>query len=92
MDRAHYFDRPVVIEFGHAGLLQRVESVHAAREALATGWPTGGRGRAYRAALKACHEALADELDAEAARRAFIAAALEVGIFVRRETLKQKAR
>ena len=92
MDRSRRFDRPVVIEFGHAGLLQRVESVRAAREALATGWPTGGRGRAYRAALKACHEALADELGAEAARQAFIAAALEVGVFVHRETLKQKAR
>jgi hypothetical protein len=92
MDHSHRFDRPVVLEFGHAGLLQRVESVRAAREALATGWPTGGRGRAYRAALKACHAALADELDAETARRAFIAAAFEVGVFVQRETLTQDAR
>jgi hypothetical protein len=69
-----------------------VESVRAAREALATGWPTGGRGRAYRAALKACQDALADELDTDAARQAFIAAALEVGVFVHRETTKQEAR
>jgi Protein of unknown function (DUF982) len=83
MDCSHRFEIPVVIEFGHAGLLQRVRSVRAAREALATGWPTGGRGRAYLAALTACHDALADQLDAEAVRQAFIAAAAEVGISVR---------
>jgi Protein of unknown function (DUF982) len=83
MNLAHRFDCPVVIEFGHAGLLQPVRSVRDARDCLASGWPTGGRGRAYIAALEACQDALADELDTDAARQAFIAAAAEVGVFVR---------
>jgi Protein of unknown function (DUF982) len=83
MNLAHRFDCPVIIEFGHAGLLQPVRSVRDARDCLASGWPTGGRGRAYIAALEACQDALANELGTEAARQAFIAAAAEVGISVR---------
>ena len=39
--------------------------------------------KAYVAAMGACHAALGDRLDAETARKAFILAAQEAGIFVR---------
>ena len=47
------------------------------------GWPTEGRGPAYGAAIKACFAALEGTGDVEVERQAFIAAAKEVGIFVR---------
>ena len=46
-------------------------------------WPTEGRGPAYRAAVKACFAALEGAGDVESTRQAFIAAAKEVGIFIR---------
>jgi hypothetical protein len=45
-------------------------------------------GKAYVAALQACHDALGGELATEIARRAFIAAAREVDIFVSRRCRK----
>lgn len=46
-------------------------------------WPTKERGSAYQAGIQACLAALDGTGDVETARQAIIAAAQEVGIFVR---------
>ena len=79
----------VVIEHDpRVGTHRAVGSVHTAAECLLSGWPTEGRGKAYAAAVKACRAALEGTGDAESARLAFIAAAQEVGVFVRAEAPK----
>jgi hypothetical protein len=77
------FARPVVIETNVVGRHRVVGSVREAAECLVSGWPHKGRGRAYLVALSLCHETLVRDGDAEPARQAFIAAANEVGVFVR---------
>jgi hypothetical protein len=78
------FSPAVVIKFGRRVGRQRiVGSVRTAADCLISGWPIEGRGEAYRAALQACYEAVAGEIDVEAARQAFLLAAQEVGIYVR---------
>ena len=78
------FSRQVVIEYGHrVGTHYVVGSARRAAECLIEGWPTEGRGPAYTAAIKACLTAIEGAGDVEVARQAFIAAAKEVGIFVR---------
>jgi len=50
---------------------------------LVAEWPKAGRGPAYQAALRACLAALEGTGSADAARRAFVAAAREADIYVR---------
>jgi hypothetical protein len=73
------FDPIVIIEHGPR---IAVTSVRQATQCLVDGWSEKGRGKAYRAACKACVAALVGERDAESARLAFIAAAKEVDVFV----------
>ena len=83
------FDKLVVIETRRAGQLQNVGSVTEATECLVGGeWPKE-RGLYYRKALRACYDCLAGDLEPEAARQAFIAAAREVSIFVREAPLRR---
>jgi hypothetical protein len=77
------FTRPVLIETTRVGRLRAISSVREAAEVLVASWPDKGRGNCCLAALQACHDALAGTLETEAARQAFIAAAMEVGTFVR---------
>jgi hypothetical protein len=51
------------------------------------GWPTAGRGPAYREALQACHDALAGTI-VRSRRQASIAAAKAVGVLVREAPLR----
>jgi hypothetical protein len=64
--------------------LRNVHSVAAAAAMLlGARWPTARRGPAYAEGLRVCRDALEGKRTAEAARRAFIAAAQEAGILVR---------
>ena len=75
--------KQVVVQTDEIGPLRAVKSVREAAECLVDDWPTEGRGRAYHIACIICHRTLAGDIAAEAARRAFIAAAKEAGVFVR---------
>jgi hypothetical protein len=70
-----------VIKHGRFGLHRCIESVREAAKCLIDRWPEN-HGKAYLAALHACHDALGGELATEIARQAFIAAAREVGILI----------
>ena len=73
----------VVIETA-PGRFRNINSVHDAAEMLLSAWPEKGRGQpAHAAALRACLNALEGKTTAEVARRAFMIAAQEAGIFVR---------
>jgi Protein of unknown function (DUF982) len=85
MDR---FNRLVVIETRRIGQLRNVGSVTEAAECLvASDWPRP-HGPQHRAASRACLRVLAGEISPEAARRAFIEAAREAGIFVGERPLR----
>ena len=73
----------VVVKTSYAGHLRNINSVSDAAEALAGDWPMRRRRPAYRAAIRACRDALAGTVTPDVARQAFIAAAQEVEIFVR---------
>jgi hypothetical protein len=77
------FVRPVVIETNLPGRLRRIGSAKEAAEYLLRGWPELGRGKRFLTALEAFRNAVTGEGQVEPARKAFIAAAKEVGIFVR---------
>jgi hypothetical protein len=77
------FAKLVMIETRRAGTLRAVGSVREAAELLIGEWPSVGPGDAYRAATRACLGALEGSVPVEQARQAFIAAAQEVGLFVR---------
>ena len=82
-DRARHFSRRVVIESGRVRRMRRIGSVREAAQYLLEGWPHERRGTAYSEALSACVTVLSGADNPEIARDAFIAAAKEVGIFVR---------
>ena len=73
----------VVVETNIVGRLRDIHSVPAAAEMLLFQWPYEGRGAAYRAALHSCLAALEGKATGATARITFIAAAEEVGTFVR---------
>ena len=75
--------RAVTVETAGVGRLRVVSSVRAAAEMLVSSWPAEKRGKAYRLACEAAHAALDGTLDPDTARKAFIHAAQEAGIFVR---------
>jgi len=81
------FSRPVIIEYGSPPAVRRraIGTLQHAGECLLHQWPKEGRGPAHLAALRACREAIAGRCETEIARRAFITAAKEVGIFLEEE-------
>ena len=64
------------------GHFRVINTVAAAAEMLLFEWPDEGRGLAYATATRACLNALEGKTTAEVARRAFMIAAQEAGIFV----------
>ena len=73
----------VIVQTSEPGRLRRITSVSQAAEAMVE-WPDKARrGRAYKLAAKACYDALASTGTASKARRAFVVAAKEAGVFVR---------
>lgn len=75
------FETPVIVKAGAAGTSQSLRTAQEASDFLLNNWP-GKRSPKHRAALQACHDALAGAKPAMNARRAFIAAAREVDILV----------
>ncbi|WP_395448845.1 DUF982 domain-containing protein [Aminobacter sp. UC22_36] len=81
MDRM-LFDSPVQIRIGAESTQREVTTVKGAYEALVD-WPHAKRsGPLYREAVECVSAALAGTRTREAAKRAFIAAADEIGIRV----------
>ncbi|BAV52344.1 DUF982 domain-containing protein [Mesorhizobium sp. AR02] len=75
------FETPVTVKSVTAGSTQLLRTAREASDYLLNSWP-GKRSPKHRAALQACHDALAGDKPAMNARRAFIAAAREVDVFV----------
>ncbi|WP_269932755.1 DUF982 domain-containing protein [Aminobacter sp. HY435] len=81
MDRM-LFDNPVSVRIGSESTQREVTTVKGAYEALVD-WPHAKRsGPLYREAVEIVSAALAGTRTREAARRAFVAAAEEIGVLV----------
>lgn len=75
-----FFDNPVMIRIGAESTKREVTSVKGAYQALVD-WPHAKRsGPLYREAVDVVSAALAGKRSTDAARRALIAAADEIGI------------
>jgi hypothetical protein len=75
------FDVPVTVKFGTPVQQKVLRTVQDVSDFLLNNWP-GKRSPKHRAALQACHDALAGDKPAMTARRAFLAAAREVDVVV----------
>lgn len=75
------FDTPVTVRSDTAGATLLLRSAREASDFLLNSWP-GKRSPKHRAALQACHDAISGDKPAMNARRAFVAAAREVDVFV----------
>jgi uncharacterized protein DUF982 len=75
------FETPVTVKSTTAGGTLVLRTAREASDYLLNNWP-GKRSPKHRAALQACHDALAGDKPAMIAKRAFIAAAREVDVFV----------
>jgi hypothetical protein len=75
------FETPVTVKSATAGTNQLLRSAQEASDFLLNSWP-GKRSPKHRAALQACHDAMAGDKPAMNARRAFIAAAREVDVLI----------
>ncbi|WP_027142653.1 DUF982 domain-containing protein [Mesorhizobium sp. WSM3626] len=69
MDYLHFFS-PVRISRGQGHPVEEVDSVAEAMVFLRK-WPKGRRGPVYQCALNCCSAALAGQMSAEEARKAF---------------------
>lgn len=81
--RNENFDIPVTIETEATGRERVVTDTIQAAEILLRRWPDDGRGQKYRAALRACMDAMEQRRAVASARKAFVAAAKDAHIFVR---------
>jgi hypothetical protein len=75
------FEMPITVRSGAAGTNLALNSAREASDFLLNDW-SGKRTPKHRAALQACHDAIAGEKPAMNARRALIAAAREADVFV----------
>ena len=82
MSVRHWWDPPVVVRLGGAGVSRNVTSVEDAAACLLQRWPRGPGGPAYQAATRACLAALEGDRAIDDARQAFVDAAEEAGIFL----------
>jgi hypothetical protein len=79
------FETPVSVRSDTAGTVLLLRSAKEASDFLLHNWP-GKRSQKHRAALQACHDAISGDKPAMTARRAFVAAAREVDVFVNDKT------
>jgi hypothetical protein len=87
--RNENFDIPITVETVESPEVDAVarervvtDTIQAA-EILLRRWPDDGRGQKYRAALRACMDAMEQRRAVASARKAFVAAAKDAHIFVR---------
>jgi len=81
--RNENFDIPVTVETDAAGRERVVTDTIQAAEILLRRWPDDGRGQKYKAALRACMDAMEQRRAVTSARKAFVEAAKDAHIFVR---------
>ncbi len=73
------FSEPVVLKFQRTGR-RKVASIYEAIECMSQQWPDWARGRSWRAAYRACRDALDGWRKEREARRAFLKAARRAGL------------
>ena len=76
------FETPVAVRSEATGAATLLRTAQEASNFLLSQWP-GKRSEKYRAALQACHDAVAGDKSAIAARRAFLAAGREADVLVK---------
>ena len=74
------FETPVTVRVGPDGTLLTLRTTRETSDFLLTRWP-GKRTEKHRAALQACADAQDGNKPVMGARRAFVAAAREAGVF-----------
>jgi hypothetical protein len=77
------WNAPVTVETRKVGKMRVIASTEEAARFLLTEWPVDETGPAHLLARIACIAVLDGEKPPEHAREAFVAAAVEAGIFVR---------
>jgi hypothetical protein len=75
------FEVPVTVKFGSPVQQRILNTTREVSDFLLNNWP-GKKSPKHRAALQACHDALAGNKPVMTARRAFVAAAREVDVLV----------
>ncbi len=75
------FDVPVTVTFGSPAAQKVLRTPQDLQDFLMNNW-SGKRSPKHRAAIQACHDALAGDKPAMVARRAFLAAAREIDVVV----------
>jgi hypothetical protein len=75
------FDTPIIVKADAAGTLLTLKSAGDTSDFLLNRWP-GKRTEKHRAALQACSDVQSGSKPPMGARRAFVAAAREAGVFV----------
>jgi hypothetical protein len=74
------FENPITVRVAPAGTLLTLRTARETSDFLLNKWP-GKRSEKHRAALQACSDVNLGNKPAIGARRAFVAAAREAGIF-----------
>jgi hypothetical protein len=75
------FDVPVTVTFGSPATQKVLRTPLELQEFLMNNW-SGKKSPKHRAAIQACHDALAGDKPAMVARRAFLAAAREIDVVI----------
>jgi Protein of unknown function (DUF982) len=75
------FEVPLTVKSGETGDNLMLRTAREASDYLLNKWP-GKKSPKHRAALQACHDAIAGDKPMMTARRAFIAAAREADVLV----------
>ena len=75
------FPEPITLRFHSTGE-RKVASSWEAIECMRQQWPERARGRSWRAAYRACRDALDGWRTARDARKAFVRAARKAGLLV----------
>lgn len=83
-----WFHEPVILEIAGVGIRQ-VASSYEALECLELQWPQGARGRRWRAASRACRDALDGWRTASEARKSFVKAAKRHGLMAPEPSLRR---
>jgi hypothetical protein len=79
-----YWTKSVELELEGASRVHTVRSTHQAAAVLAH-WPPGQQGEAYEEAKRLCRAVLKNGAPRQIARDAFIRAAEEAGIYIRKK-------
>jgi hypothetical protein len=79
------FDTPITVKVDATGALLTLRTARETSDFLLNRWP-GKRTEKHRAALQACSDVQSGDKPPIGARRAFVAAAREAGVFADQKT------